>query len=50
MKITYPAKFETDEDGRVLVTFRDFPEAGTDGVDRTEAEAEAVDLLNSTLS
>lgn len=50
MKITYPAKFETDEDGRVLVTFRDFPEAGTDGADRTEAEAEAVDLLNSTLS
>jgi antitoxin HicB len=49
MKIAYPAKFEADEDGRILVTFRDLPEAATDGADRAEALAEAEDLLNSAL-
>ena len=49
MKIAYAAKFQPDEDGRVLVTFRDFPEAATDGADIYEARQEAVDLLNSTL-
>jgi antitoxin HicB len=45
----YPARFTTDEDGRVLVTFRDFAGA-TDGADRTEAMAEAVDFLESALA
>ncbi len=49
MKIVYPAKFEADEDGRILVTFRDLPEAATDGADMAEARREAVDLLNSVL-
>ena len=49
MKIAYPAKFEKDEGGRILVTFRDFPEAATDGADMTEARREAEDLLDSTL-
>jgi antitoxin HicB len=49
MKISYPAKFEADEDGRVLVTYRDLPEAATDGADMDEARREAVDLLDSTL-
>ena len=49
MKITYPAKFDTDEDGRVLVTFRDLPEAATDGVDIDEARREAADALTSAL-
>ena len=49
MKIAYPAKFEPDEGGRILVTFRDFPEAGTDGADMAEARQEAADLLDSTL-
>jgi antitoxin HicB len=49
MKIAYPAKFEADEAGRVLVTFRDLPEAGTDGADMAEARREAADLLDSTL-
>ncbi len=49
MKIAYPAKLEADEDGRVLVTLRDFPEAATDGADAAEARAEAVDLLDSVL-
>ena len=49
MKIAYPAKFEADEAGRILVTFRDLPEAATDGADIDEARDEAADLLDSTL-
>ena len=49
MKIVYPAKFEADEDGRILVTFRDLPEAATDGANEDEARAEAPDVLNSAL-
>jgi antitoxin HicB len=49
MKIVYPAKFEAGEDGRILVTFRDLPEAATDGADTEEARQEAVDLLDSAL-
>ena len=49
MKIVYPAKFEADEDGRILVTFRDLPEAATDGAGMDEARKEAADLLDSTL-
>ena len=50
MKIAYPAKFRADEDGRILVTFRDLPEAATDGADMAEARAEAADLLDSALT
>lgn len=49
MKIAYPAKLQADEEGRVLVTFRDLPEAATDGADPAEARREAVDLLDSAL-
>ena len=49
MKIAYPARYEADEDGRILVTFRDLPEAATDGADIDEARAEAADLLDSAL-
>lgn len=49
MKIAYPAKFEADEDGRILVTFRDLPEAATDGADMDEARREAADVLDSAL-
>jgi len=49
MKIAYPAKFETGEEGRVLVRFRDLPEAATDGADMEEARVEAKDLLDSAL-
>ncbi len=48
--VAYPAKFEDDGDGRVLVTFRDLPGAATDGADQAEALHEAIDLLNSDLS
>jgi antitoxin HicB len=46
----YPARFVTDEDGRILVTFRDFPHSATDGADRAEAITEAADLLESVLA
>ena len=49
MRIAYPARYEAGEDGRILVTFRDLPEAATDGVDMKEAREEAVDLLDSAL-
>lgn len=49
MKIAYPAKFEPDEGGRILVTFRDLPEAATDGADLDEARREAADVLDSAL-
>ena len=49
MRIAYPAKFQADEDGRVMVTFRDLPEAATDGADADEARREAADLLDSAL-
>jgi antitoxin HicB len=44
----YPARFKLAEEGRYLVTFRDFPGA-TDGADFSEAMTEAIDFLESTL-
>lgn len=49
MKIAYPARFDRDEGGRILVTFRDLPEAATDGANIDEARREAEDLLDSAL-
>jgi len=49
MKIAYPATFTSDAAGRVLVLFRDFPEAATDGANLAEARAEAADLLDSAI-
>ena len=47
---TYPAKFTTGGDGRVLVEFADLPRASTDGEDDREAMEEAMDALGSDLS
>ena len=44
-QFVYPANVEQDEAGYFLVTFPDFPEAGTDGKTLAEAVAEAVDCL-----
>lgn len=49
MKISYPARFESGRQGRVMVSFRDLPEVATDGADFDKALAEALDLLNSAL-
>jgi len=47
---TYPAKFSTGSDGRVLVEFVDLPRVATDGKDLSEAMEEAIDALGSDLS
>ena len=49
MLFIYPAKVEPDTEGRYLVTFRDLPEAATDGATLDEALAEARDCLDSVL-
>ena len=50
LAFAYPARFAPDEDGRILVTFRDFPHGATDGADRAAAMDEAVDFLESILA
>lgn len=45
----YPARIAPDGHGRLLVTFRDLPEAATDGVDMAEARHMAVDCLSEAL-
>jgi len=47
---SYPAKFTTGSDGRVLVEFVDLPHVATDGKDEREAMEEAMDALGSDLS
>ena len=44
-QFVYPADVERDEAGYFLVTFPNFPEAGTDGETLEEALAEAADCL-----
>jgi|SRR5689334_10867679 len=46
----YPAKFQPDERGRLLVSFPDFPRAHTDGTDLPEALEEAIDCLGSVIA
>lgn len=46
----YPCRLTAGEDGRLLVTFPDLPEAATDGADKAEAMAEAADCLTSALA
>jgi antitoxin HicB len=47
---TYPARFKTGGDGRILVEFVDLPRVATDGKDAQEAMEEAMDALGSDLS
>ncbi len=49
-RFSYPAKFTTGSDGRVLVEFIDLPRVATDGKDECEAMEEAMDALGSDLS
>ena len=48
--LAYPAVFTRDEDGRLLVSFPDFPTAHTDGADANEAMEEAIDCLGSSIA
>lgn len=45
----YPATFTPAEEGGYVVTFRDIPEAITQGDDLAEATAEAVDALATSM-
>lgn len=45
----YPAQFTPAEEGGFVVTFRDLPEAITQGDDKTEAREMAADVLLSTM-
>ncbi len=46
----YPADIERDDDGRYVVSFRDFGWGATDGATRDEALAEARDLLRELIA
>ena len=46
----HPAVFKRDEDGRLLVSFPDFPTAHTDGAGGNEAMEEAIDCLGSSIA
>ena len=48
MRLAYPVKLDV-EDGTVLVSFSDIPEALTEGADEAEALSEAVDCLVAAL-
>ncbi len=47
---SYPARLESDEEGRLVVHFPDLPEALTDGADVAEALTEASDCLSTALA
>lgn len=48
--LSYPAKFTSGKDRRILVEFVDLPRVATDGKDEREAMEEAIDALGSDLS
>ncbi len=48
--LQYPASFEEDSNGTVLVSFPDIPEAHTCGSDTGEALARAADALETALA
>jgi len=50
MRYAYPLELTPDEDGRILATFPDVPEAITDGADEAEAANEAQDALVAALA
>jgi antitoxin HicB len=51
LAFSYPATFRKGrEDGRVLVTFPDFPRSATDGADMAEAMEQAADCLGSAIA
>ncbi len=48
--LAYPVKLHADENGAIVVTFPDVPEAVTFGKTRNEALTRAVDALETALS
>lgn len=49
MDLIYAARIRRDRDGNYLVTFPDFPEASTFGIDRADALRMAADCLGVTI-
>ena len=50
MGLSYPERLDADETGVIMVTFRDLPEAHTDGATEADALAEAKDCLDTVLA
>jgi len=50
MRYVFSARLKKDENGRWVASFRDVPEALTDGASRDEALAEATDALGAALA
>jgi antitoxin HicB len=48
--LAWPAAFTPQDDGSILVTFRDLPEALTDGDDDADALAQAADCLATAVA
>jgi antitoxin HicB len=49
MRYAYPARLEPSDDGSILLSFRDLPEAMTFSGDMMEALASATDCLDAAL-
>jgi antitoxin HicB len=49
MRYAYPARLELSDNGSILVTFRDLPEATTFGEDSANALTSATDCLDTAL-
>lgn len=50
LTFSYPATFQKDAAGRLLVRFPDFPRSATDGANSAEAMLEAIDCLGSRIA
>ena len=48
--LNYPVVLQADDNGAILVTFPDIPEAATYGDDRADALAHAVDALDAAIA
>ena len=50
MQFCYPARFDPDHSGSIIVSFRDFPECLTSGADKDSALMEARDALEEAVA
>ena len=50
VRMAWPARFEKQEDGNILVRFPDIPQALTEGANKDEALAEAGDALAEAIA
>ena len=50
MQFCYPARFDPDRSGTIIVSFRDFPECLTSGADKDSGLMEARDALEEAVA